>query len=128
MLAGPFCARILAADHGADVIKVVAMSGDGTRATGPICADDALRDFRRYFQSVNRNKRSISVDHTTEAGCAILRGLIDQADIVVENFRAGLMERLGPAYETLRKTNPLLVYGTLRGFGDPQPLRAMAGL
>jgi crotonobetainyl-CoA:carnitine CoA-transferase CaiB-like acyl-CoA transferase len=119
MLAGPFCTQILA-DHGADVIKVEAMTGDGTRVTGPFCADDTLRDFGGYFQSVNRNKRSIAVDLKTEEGRSILRTLIDNADIVVENFRAGVMERLGLSYETLRESNPRLIYGTVRGFGDPR--------
>ncbi|MEM5432116.1 CoA transferase [Cupriavidus oxalaticus] len=119
MLAGPFCTQILA-DHGADVIKVEAMTGDGTRVTGPFCADDALKDFGGYFQSVNRNKRSIALDLKTGTGREILRRLIDGADVVVENFRAGVMERLGLSYETLRETNPRLVYGTVRGFGDPR--------
>ncbi|QQX82858.1 CoA transferase [Cupriavidus necator] len=119
MLAGPFCTQILA-DHGADVIKVEAMTGDGTRITGPFREDDTLREFGGYFQSVNRNKRSIAVDLKTEAGREIVRKLIDRADIVVENFRAGVMERLGLSFETLRQTNPRLVYGTVRGFGDPR--------
>lgn len=119
MLAGPFCTQILA-DHGADVIKVEAMTGDGTRVTGPFCADDTLKDFGGYFQSVNRNKRSIALDLKTDTGREILRRLIDDADVVVENFRAGVMERLGLSYETLRETNPRLVYGTVRGFGDPR--------
>ncbi|AGW93052.1 MULTISPECIES: CaiB/BaiF CoA transferase family protein [Cupriavidus] len=119
MLAGPFCTQMLA-DHGADVIKVEAMTGDGTRITGPFCADDTLRDYGGYFQSVNRNKQSIAVDLKTDAGREIVRKLIDGADIVVENFRAGVMERLGLAYEALRETNPRLVYGTVRGFGDPR--------
>ncbi|MCY1327833.1 Succinyl-CoA--L-malate CoA-transferase beta subunit [compost metagenome] len=119
MLAGPFCTQILA-DHGADVIKVEAMAGDGTRLTGPFCEDDTLRDYGGYFQSVNRNKRSIAVDLKTAEGIGIVRKLIDGADIVVENFRAGVMERLGLAYETLRESNPRLVYGTVRGFGDPR--------
>ncbi|WP_042876259.1 CaiB/BaiF CoA transferase family protein [Cupriavidus necator] len=119
MLAGPFCTQILA-DHGADVIKVETITGDGTRVTGPFCADDTLRDFGGYFQSVNRNKRSIAVDLKTEDGRDIARKLIDKADVVVENFRAGVMERLGLSYETLRETNPRLVYGTVRGFGDPR--------
>jgi crotonobetainyl-CoA:carnitine CoA-transferase CaiB-like acyl-CoA transferase len=119
MLAGPFCTQILA-DHGADVIKVEAMTGDGTRVTGPFCADDTLKDFGGYFQSVNRNKRSIALDLKTGTGREILRRLIDDADVVVENFRAGVMERLGFSYETLRETNPRLVYGTVRGFGDPR--------
>ncbi|CAG2151902.1 CaiB/BaiF CoA transferase family protein [Cupriavidus numazuensis] len=119
MLAGPFCTQILA-DHGADVIKVEAMTGDGTRVTGPFCADDTLKDFGGYFQSVNRNKRSIALDLKTSTGREILHRLIDKADIVVENFRAGVMDRLGFAYETLRQTNPRLIYGTVRGFGDPR--------
>ncbi len=59
MLAGPFCTQVLA-DHGADVIKVEAMTGDGTRLTAPFCEDDTLREYGGYFQSVNRNKRSIA--------------------------------------------------------------------
>lgn len=119
MLAGPFCTQILA-DHGAQVIKVEAPDGDGTRITGPFCADDALRDFGGYFQSVNRNKRSIAIDLKTPEGREVVRRLIDDADVVVENFRTGVMERLGLAYEQLRETNPSLVYGTVRGFGDPR--------
>ncbi|WP_444634412.1 CaiB/BaiF CoA transferase family protein [Cupriavidus oxalaticus] len=119
MLAGPFCTQILA-DHGADVIKVEAMMGDGTRLTAPFCEDDTLREYGGYFQSVNRNKRSIAVDLKTVGGLALVRKLIDGADIVVENFRAGVMERLGLGWETLREGNPRLVYGTVRGFGDPR--------
>lgn len=119
MLAGPFCTQILA-DHGADVIKVEAITGDGTRITGPFRADDTVRDFGGYFQSVNRNKRSIAVDIKSASGREVVRKLIDGADIVVENFRAGVMERLGLSFETLRQTNPGLVYGAVRGFGDPR--------
>ncbi|MGO4325938.1 CaiB/BaiF CoA transferase family protein [Cupriavidus sp. 2TAF22] len=119
MLAGPFCTQILA-DHGAEVIKVEAMGGDGTRITGPFRDDDTLRDFGGYFQSVNRNKSSIAVDLKTAGGRAVVHRLIDSADIVVENFRSGVMERLGLSYEILRETNPRLVYGTVRGFGDPR--------
>ncbi|CAJ95155.1 Acetyl-CoA:oxalate CoA-transferase [Cupriavidus necator] len=119
MLAGPFCTQILA-DHGADVIKVEAMTGDGTRLTAPFCEDDTLREYGGYFQSVNRNKRSIAVDLKTVEGLALARKLIDGADIVVENFRAGVMERLGLGWERLRERNPRLVYGTVRGFGDPR--------
>jgi len=119
MLAGPFCTQILA-DHGADVIKVEAMSGDGTRVTGPFREDDTLHDFGGYFQSVNRNKRSIAVDMKSPEGLQVVRRLIDEADIVVENFRAGVMERLGLSYEVLRETNPRLIYAAVRGFGDPR--------
>ncbi|RWA52380.1 hypothetical protein AU476_17935 [Cupriavidus sp. UYMSc13B] len=67
------------------------MTGDGTRITGPFREDDTLREFGGYFQSVNRNRRSIAVDLKTEAGREIVRKLINHADIVVENFRAGVM-------------------------------------
>src|ERR1700680_2391884 len=87
MLAGPFCTQILA-DHGAEVIKVEALSGDGTRITGPFRGDDTLRELGGYFQSVNRNKRSIAIDLKSAKGHEIVRKLIDSADIVVENFRA----------------------------------------
>ncbi len=119
MLAGPFCTQILA-DHGAQVIKIEPLDGDGTRTTAPFLEDDVLRDFGGYFQSVNRNKSSIAVDLKTAEGRAIVRKLIDSADVVVENFRSGVMERLGLPYELLRETNPTLVYGTVRGFGDPR--------
>jgi crotonobetainyl-CoA:carnitine CoA-transferase CaiB-like acyl-CoA transferase len=119
MLAGPFCTQILA-DHGADVVKIETLKGDGTRPTGPFRDDDTLRDFGGYFQSVNRNKRSIAVDLKTTHGCAVVRKLIDGADIVVENFRSGVMERLGLSFERLKETNPRLVYGAVRGFGDPR--------
>lgn len=119
MLAGPFCTQILA-DHGADVIKVETMAGDGTRVTGPFLSEDQARDYGGYFQSINRNKRSIVIDLKREEGRDVLRRLIDGADIVIENFRAGVMERLGLSYETLRQTNPRLIYGAVRGFGDPR--------
>src|SRR5260370_21869989 len=119
MLAGPFCTQILA-DHGADVIKVESLIGDGTRTTGPFRDDDTLRDFGGYFQSVNRNKRSMAVDLKTAHGRDVVHKLIDSADIVVENFRAGVMERLGLSFERLKETNPRLVYGTVRCFGDPR--------
>jgi crotonobetainyl-CoA:carnitine CoA-transferase CaiB-like acyl-CoA transferase len=119
MLAGPFCTQILA-DHGADVIKVEALSGDGTRVTGPFLEDDTLRDFGGYFQSVNRNKRSIAVDLKHVEGRAIVQRLVASADVLVENFRSGVMNRLGLSYERLREINPRLIYGTVRGFGDPR--------
>lgn len=119
MLAGPFCTQILA-DHGADVIKIEALTGDGTRTTGPFRDDDMQRDFGGYFQSVNRNKQSIAVDLKSDEGRRVVQRLIDGADVLVENFRAGVMERLGLSYERLRETNRRLVYAAVRGFGDPR--------
>lgn len=119
MLAGPFCSQLFA-DHGAQVIKVESLEGDMTRKMGPYLEDEQERDFSGYFQSVNRNKVSIALDLKSPEGKEVLRRLIDQADVLLENFRAGVMERLGFAYEDLKKTNPRLVYGTIRGFGDPR--------
>lgn len=119
MLAGPICTQMLA-DHGAQVIKIESLAGDGIRASGPFRPDDARRAFGGYFQSVNRNKSSIALDLKQEEGKAIFLRMVEGADVVVENFRAGVMERLGLGYETLRERRPELVYATVRGFGDPR--------
>lgn len=120
MLAGPFGTMILA-DHGADVVKVESVDGgDMTRVAGPYHAGDEERQLNGYFQSINRNKRSISLNLKTEKGRQALLALVKDADALVENFRAGVMDRLGLSYETLRAVNPKLVYGALRGFGDPR--------
>jgi crotonobetainyl-CoA:carnitine CoA-transferase CaiB-like acyl-CoA transferase len=119
MLAGPFGTMMLA-DHGADVVKVEPPGGDMTRRSGPFRADDSKRVLGGYFQSIDRNKRSVCLDLKDARGRAALKALIRDADAVVENFRAGVMERLGLGYEELCKVNPRLVYGALRGFGDPR--------
>ncbi len=118
-LAGPFCTMLLA-DLGARVIKVEPPEGDGTRRTGPFAPDDRLRAFGGYFQSVNRGKESLAVDLKQEEGREVLRRLVRRSQVLVENFRAGVMERLGLAYEALRAVNPRLVYAAIRGFGDPR--------
>lgn len=117
MLAGPYGTMMLA-DHGAEVIKVEPLEGDMTRGAGPWRADDAQKVLGGYFQSIDRNKKSVALDLKSEAGRAALMTLIKGADAVTENFRAGVMERLGLGYEVLREVNPRLVYGALRGFGD----------
>lgn len=117
MLAGPYGTMMLA-DHGAQVIKVEPLEGDMTRGAGPYRADDAQKVLGGYFQSIDRNKQSVALDLKSEAGRAALKALIKGADAVTENFRAGVMERLGLGYEVLREVNPRLVYGALRGFGD----------
>jgi len=118
MLAGPYGTMMLA-DHGARVIKVEPPEGDMTRR-GPFLPDDSERVLGGYFQSIDRNKLSVCLDLKTEAGRAALKALVRDADAVTENFRAGVMERLGVGYEVLREVNPRLVYGALRGFGDPR--------
>jgi crotonobetainyl-CoA:carnitine CoA-transferase CaiB-like acyl-CoA transferase len=117
MLAGPYGTMILA-DHGAQVIKVEGPDGDITRSAGPYKEGDNVQALGGYFQSVDRNKRSICLDLKTEAGKRIFKELVKHVDAVTENFRAGVMDRLGLSYETLREINPRLVYGALRGFGD----------
>jgi crotonobetainyl-CoA:carnitine CoA-transferase CaiB-like acyl-CoA transferase len=119
MLAGPYCSMMLA-DQGAEVIKIEPVGGEPTRQFGPFPADDAERLFGGYFQSINRNKRSVGIDLKSPEGCAVFRALVRGADIVVENFRAGVMERLGLGYESLAAENPRLVYAAVRGFGDPR--------
>ncbi len=119
MLSGPFCTMLLG-DHGAEVIKVETFEGDTSRSHGPYREDDPERRMGGYFQSVNRNKRSIAVNLKAPSGREILRRLIATADVVVENFRPGVMERLGLGYEALAAENPKLVYAAIRGFGDPR--------
>ncbi|MBF2754231.1 MAG: CoA transferase [Gammaproteobacteria bacterium AqS3] len=116
-LAGPFGTMMLA-DHGADVIKIEAPSGDISRGAGPYFPDDEQKTHGGYFQSINRNKRSVGLDLKSERGRSAFMDLVEGADVVVENFRHGVMDKLGLSYETLKERNPKLVYACLRGFGD----------
>jgi len=118
-LAGPFCAQVMA-DHGANVIKIEEPSGDQARELGPFMADDRLRAFGGYFQSVNRNKRSIVLDLKQPGARDALQKLVLKADVLLENYRAGVMEKFGLGYETLATLNPKLVYAAIRGYGDPR--------
>jgi crotonobetainyl-CoA:carnitine CoA-transferase CaiB-like acyl-CoA transferase len=108
------------ADHGADVVKVEPIDGDPTRGFGPFPSDDVEHHFGGYFQSTNRNKKSIAIDLKSPDGKALFRRLARGADVVIENFRAGVMDRLGIGYESLAAENPKLVYAAIRGFGDPR--------
>jgi crotonobetainyl-CoA:carnitine CoA-transferase CaiB-like acyl-CoA transferase len=119
MLAGPYCTMLLA-DQGADVVKIEPVEGDPTRHFGPFRPDDRDHHFGGYFQSTNRNKKSIGLDLKAPEGKALFRRLAKDADVVVENFRAGVMDRLGLGYESLAADNPRLVYAAIRGFGDPR--------
>ena len=119
MLAGPYCTMLLA-DQGAEIIKVEPLDGDHTRIIGPYHVDDKLKAFGGYFASVNRNKKSIAIDLKKPEGRDLVLKLCDGADAVVENYRGGVMDRLGLSYETLHARNPKLVYATIRGFGDPR--------
>lgn len=117
MLAGPF-ATMLLADMGADVIKIEPPQGDFIRGEGPYTADDELRAFGGYFQSVNRSKRSIVLDLKTPNGRETLLRLVSHSDILIENYSHGVMDRFGLSYEKVSEINPALVYAAIRGFGD----------
>ncbi|MFB7275874.1 CaiB/BaiF CoA transferase family protein [Streptomyces hydrogenans] len=113
VLAGPYMTMLLA-DLGADVIKIERPDGgDDTRAWGPPFADGQAT----YFLGVNRNKRSVALDLATPDGLAAARAIVDRADVLVENFRPGTMEKLGLGFEEVRRTNPGLVYCSVTGFG-----------
>jgi crotonobetainyl-CoA:carnitine CoA-transferase CaiB-like acyl-CoA transferase len=105
ILAGPLATMVLG-DLGADVVKVERPgSGDDTRQWGPpFVGEDAA-----YFLSVNRNKRSIALDLQTREGADVVRRLAERSDVLIENFRPGLMSRFGLALEDLRRANPRLV-------------------
>ena len=120
MLAGPYVTAMLA-DQGARVIKIEPPGGDKTREGGPQPLGSRPSEqggYGAYFASVNRNKESLVLDLKTQSGKAVLRRLASTADVLVENYRAGVMERLGLGDETLAALNPRLVYGAVRGFGD----------
>lgn len=119
-LAGPFCTQNLC-DLGAEVVKVEGLSGgDLSRGAGPFHPADTERRYSGYFQSINRGKKSIAVDLKSPDGVELIKRLVPSFDVVVENFRVGVMDRLGLSYETLAALHPPLVYAAIRGFGDPR--------
>lgn len=116
MMNGPFGTMLLA-DFGADVIKVEPPAGDTMRLTGEtFLGDDAV-----YFLTLNRNKRSVVLDLTTPEGQHTAQEMAKQVDIVVENFRPGVAEKLGISYETLSSLNPRLIYCSTSAFGRTGP-------
>ena len=117
VLAGPFATQMLG-DLGAEVLKIESPDGDDTRHFPP------MRDgVSHYFLSTNRNKKSIVVDLKDPKGIEVIRDLIKTADIVVENFRPGVMERLGLGYDAVAAINPRILYCAISGFGMTGPLR-----
>ena len=119
VLSGPF-ATMLLADLGADVVKVEPPDGDVARQWGPHLPGNGLDGYGGYFASVNRNKRSVVLDLKQDVGRAHLLALLAGSDVLVENFRVGVMDRLGLPYEVLHERFPTLVYASIRGFGDPR--------
>ena len=123
VVSGPFCTMTLA-DMGADVIKIEEPGiGDESRAFGP----PFLGGESPYFLSINRNKRSCTVDLKSEDGKGILWKMLGTADVVIENFRPGAIQRLGFDYETVSAKHPRVVYCSVSGFGDSGPDAARPG-
>ena len=119
-LAGPFCTLMLG-DYGADVIKIeLPGSGDDTRAWGPpfIGAESA------YFLSINRNKRSLTLNFKEPKAVAIFLQLVADSDVVVENFTPGVMARLGLDYDAVKAVNPQIIYCSISGFGQDGPYKS----
>jgi formyl-CoA transferase len=123
VLAGPYCAMFLG-DLGAEVIKIEQPGvGDDTRGWGPPFTGGESA----YFLCVNRNKKSVAIDLKAQEGIALLRLLAERADVLIENFRPGTMERLGLGDKDLRAANPRLIYASLSGFGADGPMSDVPG-
>lgn len=127
VLAAPYCGMMLA-DMGADVIKIeLPGRGDDSRQNFPIIEGKDGQKESGYFMNLNRNKRSLTLNLKSEKGKEIFRELVKQSDIVLENYRPGVMDKLGLGYEDLRKINPGIIYGCVSGFGHYGPYSQRAG-
>ncbi|MEQ8186904.1 MAG: CoA transferase [Candidatus Eremiobacterota bacterium] len=123
LIAGPYCTMLLG-DMGADVIKVEQPGkGDDSRAFGP----PFINGESVYFFSFNRNKKSITVNLKTEKGKEIIKELIKKADVLVENFRPGYMEKIGLSYEEVKKLNHRIIYTSVSGYGQTGPYMSRPG-
>lgn len=120
-LPGPFCTQMLA-DYGAEVIKVEDRGGELGRHLPPYLGGNSSR-----FYSVNRNKKSLTIDLKKQAGKEVFKRLAGECDVVVDQFRPGVMDKLGLGYEVLRQINPRLIYCAITGYGLNGPLRDTAG-
>jgi crotonobetainyl-CoA:carnitine CoA-transferase CaiB-like acyl-CoA transferase len=123
VLAGPLCTQMLA-DHGAEVIKVEPPAGDETRTWGPPFVSETMS---AYFSGINRNKKNVSLDLRTEDGQRVLGRLISQADVLVENFKAGTLAKWGYSDQMLREQFPELIQCRITGFGVDGPMGGMPG-
>jgi crotonobetainyl-CoA:carnitine CoA-transferase CaiB-like acyl-CoA transferase len=124
VLTGPFATQTLG-DFGADIIKIEPPAGDDTRAWGPPYAHGSSE--ATYFQSANRNKRSITIDLKTESGLEAARKIIASSDVLIENFRPGTLEKLGLAPVDLMARDSRLIVCSITGFGSSGPLKSWAG-
>lgn len=127
VLAGPWCTQLLA-DMGAEVIKIEQPgAGDDTRHWGPPWHEHEGEEVAAYFLAANRGKKSVALDFSTGEGADIVRRMAAEADVVVENFRVGGLEKYGLDAGTLRKANPRLIYASVTGFGQDGPYAERAG-
>ena len=123
ILAGPFCSMLLA-DMGADVVKIEKPSGgDDTRRFGP----PFINSESAAFLAINRNKRSLVLDFKQEHGIAIMKKMVKDSDVIIENYRTGTMDQNGLGYEELKKINPKLIYCSISGFGRTGPYAKRGG-
>lgn len=124
VLGGPYCGQMLA-DHGAEVIKVEPPQGDETRTWGPPFDKEGIS---AYFAGINRNKRTIALDLSKPEGREVLLKLLGEADVLIDNFKTGTMEKWGIGYaDTLSKKFPRLVHARVSGFGEDGPLGGFPG-
>jgi crotonobetainyl-CoA:carnitine CoA-transferase CaiB-like acyl-CoA transferase len=127
VLAGPWCTQLLA-DLGADVIKIERPgAGDDTRHWGPPWHGEGESRVAAYFLSCNRGKKSAAIDFARPEGAALVRKLAERADVVIENFKVGGLEKFGLDAAALRAANPRLVYASITGFGQDGPYADRAG-
>ena len=127
VLAGPWCTQLLA-DLGAEVVKVEKPgAGDDTRHWGPPWHEHDGERVAAYFLAANRGKKSVALDFSTEEGAAVVRSMAAEADVLVENFRVGGLERYGLDADSLRAANPRLIYASVTGFGQDGPYKDRAG-
>ena len=123
VLAGPYCTLVLG-DLGAEIIKIEnPQGGDDTRGFNV----SPTLDFSTYFLAVNRNKKSVAIDIRTMEGRDAIRAMAVNADVVIENYRSGVMERYGIGYEDLSQINPRLVFASVSAYGRDGPLKDRPG-
>ncbi|ALQ39889.1 carnitine dehydratase [Fusobacterium hwasookii ChDC F174] len=122
VLAGPYCGTLIA-DMGATVIKVEnPIGGDDSRSMGPFINGNSV-----YYANFNRSKLGCTLNLKTPEGKEIFKELVKKADVIIENYRPGTMEKLGLGYDDLKKVNPAIIYGAVSGFGHTGPLSKRAG-
>ncbi len=128
VLAGPFCTMMLA-DMGANVIKIeVPGSGDDTRSYPPFREQNRNGERESlYFANINRNKKGITLNLKSPKGKALFKRLVEKADVVVENYRPGVMDKLGLGYSVLKEVNPRIIYAAVSGFGCYGPYHTRPG-